>query len=130
MVQKIAYPVFVFIYATTACFVFSYFGEIMTAEYRNIESGIYQMSWYLMPIEVRKKVSTMLRIAQRLVLLEGFLAFNCTYEFFIKVFFAKATRNFHVSNKIVSLLLVSQYNFYLFLGSAIFGFINCSNCLK
>lgn len=40
------------------------------------------MSWHLMPIEVSKKLPTMLAMARRPIYLRGFLNMQCTHIFF------------------------------------------------
>lgn len=45
------------------------------------------MSWYLMPIDVRKQLVSMMAMAQRPVHLKGFVSIRYSHAFMIKVRF-------------------------------------------
>lgn len=74
-------------------FIYCYAGEQLTTEYASIDIWIYQMSWYLIEIEMRKKVPTMLLVAQREVRLKGFAGINCSLVFFknVSIYWSKST---------------------------------------
>lgn len=69
----------------TMCFIFCFYGEKLTTGYAKINESIYMMDWYLMPIEVQKKVPAIVTMAQRAIYLKGYAKFQCTFEFFKSV---------------------------------------------
>lgn len=75
-----------FAFNLASCFVFCYFGEQLTTECSGIERSINETFWYLMPIQVTKKLPTMIAMTQRPICIKGFAKISCTYEFFKRVF--------------------------------------------
>lgn len=54
----------------------------VTTEFENITYSAYAISWYLMPVEVQKKIPAMITVAQRPIYLRGLLNIECTHAFF------------------------------------------------
>lgn len=63
------------------------FGQKLTNEFENISDSVYKMHWHLMPIEVRKKLPTIMAVAQRPVYIKGFARIQGTHEFYESVNF-------------------------------------------
>lgn len=82
---EITRPILSVDFLVVVLFVFCYFGEKLTTEYEKIEHTVYQTTWYLMPIEMQKKIPSLLAITYRTVHLCGFANIQCTHEFFKRV---------------------------------------------
>lgn len=61
--------------------------EQLVAAFKKINESAYEMSWYLMPIDVRKQLVSMMAMAQRPVHLQGFVSIRYSHAFMIKVRF-------------------------------------------
>lgn len=57
----------------------------MTSEFEKINESIYSMTWYILPVEVQKKLPAMMATAQREVYLQGFAEIHCSFIIFAKV---------------------------------------------
>lgn len=84
--QDIGRPLYTFVNQLIICFGYCYYGQHLTSSFETIERTIGDMAWYLMPIEVQKKLPSMLLISQKPVYMKGvFTSIKCSYEFFLNV---------------------------------------------
>lgn len=78
-------PTVVIVYIAFTMFIYCYLEEQIVAAFEKINESAYEMSWYLMPIDMRKQLLSMMAIAQRPVYLRGFGSIRCSHAFFRKV---------------------------------------------
>lgn len=54
---------------------------------RNLDIGdaVYQLNWYVLPLHLQKKLSTIIEITQKNIYIRGFAGFNCTCNIFSQV---------------------------------------------
>ena len=59
---------------------FCYFGDKVTTAFDDLNETIYQCDWYLFPMEMRKYIPAILRMAQEPVQMHAFGTYHCTLE--------------------------------------------------
>lgn len=69
----------------SSSFIYCFFGEKFITEFEKINSSIYGMSWHLLPVEMQKKIPTMMAMAQRPVHLKGFFSIQCSHLYYQNV---------------------------------------------
>lgn len=97
------------------CFLLCNLGEDVTSHYANVNDSIYQISWYLCPLELQKSFKLMIMISQKPIYLEGFARFQCNRETFNRVFFFQSLKNFsriYLNLNNFSQIVNSAYSFF------------------
>lgn len=95
------------------------FGQRVTTELAKINESSYVISWYLMPVNVQKKIPAIMAIAQRPLYFRGYMNIQCTHEFFEKV------------NRSLSSwkLIMMEYSFYFIFSSLNPPLVTSSPCV-
>lgn len=60
-------------------YLFCYFGDLVTQRFDDVGEGVYQLPWYLLPLELQKHLPMVIAVAQKRVV------FRSTREVFRKV---------------------------------------------
>lgn len=60
-------------------------GEIVTNAYFNLNSSIYNVSWYLCPVEIQKCILPMLLAAEQPIYFNSIASLNCSHDTFKRV---------------------------------------------
>lgn len=68
-------------------------GESVMQRYENISRSVYQLNWYLLPLETQRKLPTILAMAEKNIYLRGFARFHCTRAVFFQVLSAELTNS-------------------------------------
>lgn len=68
-------------------FIFCELGNQVTQRYDVLGDSIYDISWYMLPLNTQQYLPMVISIAQNSVYLRGFGSANCTREVFKKVNF-------------------------------------------
>lgn len=76
------YPAVVSTIFLTELFILCYFGDRVTQSFEEIGESIYQQVWYLYPIEVRRKLPSIISVAQIPLYVTAFSVISCTLEYF------------------------------------------------
>lgn len=67
-------------------FSFCTFGNSLTVRFSQLDCIIFEGPWYLLPIDMQKKLPFVMMVAQKPVYMKGFAKFQCTREVFARVF--------------------------------------------
>lgn len=83
-------------------FIFCYFGDGVTTRFHDVNDLMYECSWRLLPVNLRKELPMILAAAQNPAHLRGFANLNCSCEVFKKV------------NKTQQHVQLKEYSIFLF----------------
>lgn len=64
---------------------FCLFGNYVTTRFEDESNAVYQLDWYLMPLDMQKNLPMFITSAQKSVYLRGFAGAQCTREVFKQV---------------------------------------------
>lgn len=104
-----------FIVMSSSLYAFCDFGDRITQEFKKIEIEFYQLPWYLLPMDMQKKLPLMIAITQKEVVIKGFGSTSCNRESFTQVSCPLPTNFEHFFLKIILKLIIVWHYFYLML---------------
>lgn len=61
------------------------FGEDVVSGFAEVNGEVYDMPWYLCPVNLQKYIVVMAAMAEKPVLMRGFATLNCSLETFKQV---------------------------------------------
>lgn len=64
---------------------FCHFGSRVSERFEDVGMAFYRLSWYLLPVEMRKKLSTTIAITQKRLYVRGSVPIYSMRELFLKV---------------------------------------------
>lgn len=66
----------------------------MTLRFESFGNSMYQLDWYMLPLDIQKDLPAVIAMAQKNVFIRGFAGTHCSREIFkeviIKYYFEKA----------------------------------------
>lgn len=68
-----------------ALYLFCYFGDQVTQRFEDVGDSVYELSWYLLPLDMQKRLPMVIALTQRRVFVRGFADTRSTREVFRKV---------------------------------------------
>lgn len=66
-------------------FLLCYIGENVTTAYLDLNGKIFQISWYMCPLQVQKYIPFMMTHAQKEIYFKSFGSLDCTLDTFKRV---------------------------------------------
>lgn len=66
-------------------YLFCHFGHEITQYFENIADTIYQLAWYVLPLDMQKDILLIVAFAQRRIFIRGHAGSHCNRETFMKV---------------------------------------------
>lgn len=60
-------------------------GDYVMQRYENIRYSIYQLNWYTLPLDLQRKLPTILAMTEKNIYIRGFARFHCTRTVFSQV---------------------------------------------
>lgn len=69
----------------TTLYLFCYFGGQVTQRFEDIGNVLYQLDWFLLPLDLQKILPIVIALTQKRVFVRGFANTRSTREVFIKV---------------------------------------------
>lgn len=69
----------------TTLYLFCHFGDRVTQDFEAIADEIYHLYWYMLPLDIRKRLPIGIAMAQKRVYVRGFADTRSTREVFMKV---------------------------------------------
>lgn len=60
-------------------------GDNVMQRYENISHTVYQLNWYMLPLDIQIKLPTVLAMTQKNIYLRGFARFHCTRTVYFQV---------------------------------------------
>lgn len=66
-------------------YIFCHFGDQVTQRFEMIGDNVYQLAWYMLPLDVQKQLPMVIALAQKRVYVRGFADTRSTREVFLKV---------------------------------------------
>lgn len=76
------YPACVVIAHSTVLFIFCYCGNRVTDSFEQISVAAYNSIWYMYPMEMRKKLPTIIQMAEKPIYITGLSLIVCSLETF------------------------------------------------
>lgn len=60
-------------------------GDNVTQRYENISRSVYQLNWYMLPLNIQSSLPTILAMTEKSIYIRGFARFHCTRTIFSQV---------------------------------------------
>lgn len=70
---------------TLSIFIICHCGDELTQRFRHISNDFFQVSWYMLPLDMQKNWPFMIALGQKEIGLQGFGSFHYNYELYMKV---------------------------------------------
>lgn len=60
-------------------------GDNVTQRYENVSRTVYQLNWYMLPLNMQRKLPSILAMTEKNIFIRGFARFHCTRTIFSQV---------------------------------------------
>ena len=66
-------------------YLFCYFGNHVTQRFEDVADIVYQLDWYMLPLDLQSNLPIFIALAQKKVVLRGLGGTQCTFEIFKQI---------------------------------------------